>query len=813
MSLTWNLFEFLPIKHQVSWCGAGEHVRRWHLSKPRRIIPGQKIHASVLFANTYRPKAHLGEGFVFPAGWPSTSGDELDDEKWEKVLFDYTAVRELFGRLKSSRRASLRYLDRLLFVLRFKESRTCVRGEDKWQETFEQIIYGDSEDIVKLVAIVAYYEASVDEATVSKDVAKEVTSLKDTEVTSSKHVVNQVTLSEDVLKNARTCLQDILSRRSDRNYRRVIALLRPLTDHEALRKSILTADVITTFMGLLDQVLRFPGPTFSQTMDALGCLLKHEDLDIPLFERSRPLLMLAGQDRGRLTASLNVILPFARTERGRTDCKLLRPRLRHLAQNHQGRVGLLAVETLLELYESEDANTAAERRALTDRLHNDNFRANLAHLFNLLSGADDKHLSRKRDDHASNDVLRRLFGLGNGGQPLHPTQKELIRHLLLATADRDAPERTAATLTVLKLCEDPKIREHLLTQNITSAFIKQLKRRDTSLLGAHALTTCLQYDDMKQPILSNDKVLKYIVKMLRLDSFDDAVGQVEGWRVFAKLMKRLMQNDDLKRKTEGEGSEITKVLEEKLRRGKPKDIRTALISLEILRSIGEHPHTGDVWTTSLVEKGLAHLKTRQWKTQKAGITILSALAQTKHGVDAIMPYIETIVNMLLPASLQPKESTPVGSHLKPSRMLGPACALRVLSEDDTLRKMTNEMAQLENLKDLWLDGNLIEHDTARWRVKTPTRDDVLDMIDKMIKSVNGDFSEDLSITSVGRLALPEIQHWTRLAVLARDSVVNVIAPPARGTVKAVRYTAQWLSPRQLTYFLDRLQRMQSQHTG
>jgi hypothetical protein len=49
-------------------------------------------------------------------------------------------------------------------------------------------------------------------------------------------------------------------------------------------------------------------------------------------------------------------------------------------------------------------------------------------------------------------------------------------------------------------------------------------------------------EDMKQSILSNDKVLKYIVEMLRLDSFDDAVGQVEGWRVFAKLMGRLMQD-------------------------------------------------------------------------------------------------------------------------------------------------------------------------------------------------------------------------------------------------------------------------------
>ncbi|KIJ09524.1 hypothetical protein PAXINDRAFT_172462 [Paxillus involutus ATCC 200175] len=84
----------------------------------------------------------------------------------------------------------------------------------------------------------------------------------------------------------------------------------------------------------------------------------------------------------------------------------------------------------------------------------------------------------------------------------------------------------------------------------------------------------------------------------------------------------------------------------------------------------------------------------------------------------------------------------------------------------------------------------------------------------MIKSVSGDFSEDLSITSVGRLALPDIQHWARLAVLVGDSVVKVVAPPAKVTAKAVRYTAQRLSPRQMAYLLDRLlQHMRSQPTG
>jgi hypothetical protein len=132
----------------------------------------------------------------------------------------------------------------------------------------------------------------------------------------------------------------------------------------------------------------------------------------------------------------------------------------------------------------------------------------------------------------------------------------------------------------------------------------------------------------------------------------------------------------------------------------------------------------------------------------------------------------------------------------------PPCALA------TLREETNTGQQLEALQDLWLDGKLIGEDTPPWRIRTPARgllfsalfycfvasergflplvDDVLEMIDKMIKSVSGDFSEDIGVTSVGRSALPEIHHWGRLAALVRKSVGKVVAPPVNAAVRAVR---------------------------
>lgn len=85
-------------------------------------------------------------------------------------------------------------------------------------------------------------------------------------------------------------------------------------------------------------------------------------------------------------------------------------------------------------------------------------------------------------------------------------------------------------------------------------FISQLLLQDSALLAAYALATCLKYgewksftvglmqltitlDDMKESIRDSEDLPKHIVGMLRLDYFDDAVGQVEGFQIFGDLMQ------------------------------------------------------------------------------------------------------------------------------------------------------------------------------------------------------------------------------------------------------------------------------------
>lgn len=133
------------------------------------------------------------------------------------------------------------------------------------------------------------------------------------------------------------------------------------------------------------------------------------------------------------------------------------------------------------------------------------------------------------------------------------------------------------------------------------------------------------------------------------------------------------------------------------------------------------------WTRELVAKSLERLRDPIWKVQKAGVAILSALAQTgthkngspksfisrfaalAHGVATIDPHIPEIVGMLLPESYRPISTSASGPTFTssdssegqtppadlavaqsptllnapsrpPSWMMGPACALRILAQ-------------------------------------------------------------------------------------------------------------------------------------
>ncbi|KAN0091567.1 Uncharacterized alpha/beta hydrolase domain (DUF2235) domain containing protein [Tylopilus felleus] len=249
MGLGWGIIECLPVKHQVSFSGVRDDAWCWHRGQPRRIIPGQKVHASVLYANAYRPSATRGEGFEVPI--VRSEVEELDDRLWETGLFDDTAAQELVTYLGNPQGVAPIYLDRLLFMLRFKEGKQCLKKVPDWRGRFEDIIHDPKcSSLVRLVTIVAYYEAC------------------------NHPFTNTRNLPQKVFDDARGCLTDILSKHKHRDGPRVLALLRPLTKYPDLRTRILTEDVLNRLAELLDTIDTRSRGNFGHAMDGLSCLLE-----------------------------------------------------------------------------------------------------------------------------------------------------------------------------------------------------------------------------------------------------------------------------------------------------------------------------------------------------------------------------------------------------------------------------------------------------------------------------------------------------------------------------------------------------------
>jgi len=241
--------------------------------------------------------------------------------------------------------------------------------------------------------------------------------------------------------------------------------------------------------------------------------------------------------------------------------------------------------------------------------------------------------------------------------------------LVLTIESRDAHERTAATLTLLKLCRNPMIRGFCSQKEVVHTFVRQLERKDTSLLAAYALKACLE-----RGITPSDfdfgRAAKLIVAMLNRGWFDDAVGRVEGFEVFRGLMTS--SNGNLRQQVMDGNFGVVASLIKKLEGGERHDVRTSLICLDII----ENDNSANL--TQLVERGINNLKADSEKVRTKGVKMLAALAQTKAGEQAISQRVTDIVKMLPPPS--------GSSSRQRTQSLGPAAAIYDLSKNETLRE-------------------------------------------------------------------------------------------------------------------------------
>ncbi|KZP22020.1 hypothetical protein FIBSPDRAFT_859870 [Athelia psychrophila] len=130
----WEILEHFPIK-RLSYKGNQSTSRRPHRGKSRKIVEGQMIHASVIFRPGYKPSP------AFPkhkGTWPAQlHWDDPDrqerlaelDKIWEKDLFDHTAAKDLFERLRGGGKNSVRILERIACMTSLKHRAQAHDGD------------------------------------------------------------------------------------------------------------------------------------------------------------------------------------------------------------------------------------------------------------------------------------------------------------------------------------------------------------------------------------------------------------------------------------------------------------------------------------------------------------------------------------------------------------------------------------------------------------------------------------------------------------------------------------------------------------
>jgi hypothetical protein len=122
-----HTFMYVPLEILLSIDELTQAYLRPHRGKPREILPGQKIHASVLFKGNYRAKAKFWKDFDV---WPELMywNDPVSHERlsklgplWEKDIFDASTVSSLLKDVQVHDMECFDTVDRLAFMASFGE--------------------------------------------------------------------------------------------------------------------------------------------------------------------------------------------------------------------------------------------------------------------------------------------------------------------------------------------------------------------------------------------------------------------------------------------------------------------------------------------------------------------------------------------------------------------------------------------------------------------------------------------------------------------------------------------------------------------
>lgn len=707
---TWWLLEFAPIK-RVVYGTQDSHTFGLHRGKPREILPGQKIHASVLFKGNYRAKAKFWRDFDV---WPELMywNDPASHERlsklgplWEKDIFDASTVGSLLRDIQLHGMECFEAVDRLSFMASFKQGRAAIRKSSGWESQLNELIRYSDDPKVRVSATVALSELLPE-------------------------------LGAEYLEKAAADVLRMLESKDDINQIRACKALPALVKHAAVGSEILSEK---TFQRVLD--LGGVSETESLTVQlhasqTLSLLARRDGYRPALTDKAAKGItdLLGSEHEEILVAALRILAALVHDETAQNKVLGLIPVLiKHLKQHDfyisppVGNV-ICAYATHVTFRQSLLKPESSFLELLVDMLEH------------RLTDIEDPaiHILRHLAHHI--DVQEALIGKGH------------IKHLASLMKSRRQETSNGATLAMLSILPHPFLRFRAIEEGVVETLVNHLKHQKKCLFAAYAFSLILGHENIRKAMFELSAPI-YIVGTFKRGSFNGTVENEPG----KVVLGRLMHNDDLRAAVLK--AHTTAALCAMFRKGKMELNHAAFDFLDIMSNYPDGKELIKDSGVPMFRAIVAALDQQNWDSQKNAAMALHNLFGVRDSSEKALSFVveefQSVILEGIPDILK------LLVYDRSYRVVGGAVALLALSEDGTVRARVREHADFRFVRNQYFSRSM----KLQYHGSDPREEDVHKILDKLFAVM------EENTRHRGALRFPEVHPIPSRSVLVTSLAI------------------------------------------
>lgn len=669
---SWWFLEFAPVK-RVIYGTQDNHTFGLHRGAPRVILPGQKVHASVLFKGNYRAKAKFWKDFDV---WPELMywNDPVSQERlsklgqlWEKDIFDASTVPSLLRDIQLHGVECFDAVDRLAFMASFEQGRAAIRKSDGWESQLNELVCYSDDPKVRISATVALSE-----------------------------LLPQ--LDAQYLERAADDVLKMLASNVEINQIRACKALPALVKHAAVGNEILSE---ATFQRVLD----LGGVSETESLmvqihasQTLSLLARNDVYQPAVTEKAaKGIINLLGSEHEEiLVAALRILAALVHDATAQAKVLDLIPTLiKHLKQH--------------DFYISPPVGNVICAYARHDKFRKQLLQPEngfLALLVNML-----EHRLTDIEDPAI-QILGQLASYIDVQEAL--IHKGHIENLASMMKNRKHQTSSGATLAMLSMLQYPYIRLAAIDQDVVETLVNHLKHKKKCLFAAYAFSRILDHDNIRKAMFDRSGP-DYIISAFKQGSFIQTVENEPG----KEVLGRLMRNDELRAAVLK--AHTTAAFCTMFKKGEAALNHAAFDFLDIISNYPDGKELIKESKVAIFHSIVMALDNQNWASQMNAAMALHTLFWNRHSSERafITQEFQPVILEGIPRILKLLRND------RSYRAVGGAAALFALSKDATVRAYVREHDDFKYARSGYFSKtiNLQYHDSD------PREEDVHKMLD------------------------------------------------------------------------------------